>query len=220
MERKRFHKTRATSFAAMLLGLICFTNPAQADYLANASFEDPNLLNGQMSLTMPGWEQTGQGSANVFNVPTGRSQLPKPTNGYNVGVLYFYNQYTVAEQAIYQTPIQSLTTNTQYQLTFHVGNPKGRTYLGKWYTTNTNVTVYFVAGDDLDIANAVGDVFSIPVTDIARGTFQEHSISFDTTYFNESLDQPLSIVIQLETTGPVGLSGCYLDYIRMMVTQY
>ena len=215
------HATIVAIFVLAILGGIGLSKLAFADTLSNPGFEDPNLLNGAMSLTIPGWMQEGDGSGNVYNVASGRSQLPQPVEGYNVGVMYFYNQTDYAQHIISQPPVSALAVNTEYQLTFSIGNPKGRIYLGKWTSSSAlTVTVYFVAGTDLNISNAVGQVFSMPLADIGPGTFQQHSISFDTSDAEFLAGQPLSVVFRVENNGtPVGLAGCYIDNVRLCVIQ-
>lgn len=219
-EMKKAKQIRVAAFAAIMLGVIGFADPVFADYLVNAGFEDPDLPNGAMSLTIPGWEQDGDGSGNVLNVPAGKSRLPKPIEGYNVGIMYLYNQTDFAEHFIYQTPVASMAPDTEYLLSFSIGNPKGKIYLGKWSSSALSVHVYFVAGTDPDISNAVGEMLSIPLSDIGLGTFRQYAVSFDTAVFDGPLDQPLSVVFRIENNGmPVGLAGCFIDNVQMIATQ-
>lgn len=212
--------------------------------ITNPSFDGYDLPNNTATfLYVPEWIQEGNGGSDIYNVASGLE--PQSTNGENVCRLFSYtvngidNALTNENESgvfhyVYQTPLDNIQANTEYTLTFDVGNPAGGN------DTGVMVSAYLVVGNSI-YEGETGDFFwSQPLSSVPDGYFLlDRKVTFRTSRslgsINSTEKQPLNIVFVYQnenTDDNVCMSSftdyagneycyksiCYIDNIRLQAT--
>ncbi len=147
------------------------------------------------------WKQEGNGGADTFNV--GYGLAPQPTTGENVARLFsvkINGEYPSDEESsivhyLFQPLDEYASTNTEYTLTFDVGNPVGG------QDGEVVLTAYLVAGEELNAEQVGQFVWSQPLTSVPDGGFlTDRKASLKVTRSSDTANLPLQVVFVYENT--------------------
>lgn len=189
--------------------------------ISNQGFDAQSLLNNSYSLLyVEDWEQEGNGGTDTFNV--GYGLVPQPTSGENVARLFSVKidgEYASdVESSIVQYLFQPLdkyvANNTEYTLTFDVGNPAGGQDGG------VVLTAYLVAGEEISAEQVGQFVWSQPLTSVPDGGFlTDRKTSLKVTRSSTTTNLPLNIVFVYENT-LTDNTECMTSWTDYTNTQY
>ncbi len=224
--RKNLLSKLALHVSLTLFLIFSFANQSVAEEelveVANQSFDAQSLNNNSFSfLYVEDWEQEGNGGADTFNV--GYGLVPQPTLGENVARLFTVKvdgedpsrvESSPIVHYLYQPLAENAANNTEYTLTFDVGNPAGGQDDG------VVITAYLVTGTEISSEQNGQFIWSQPLTTIPDGGFLiDRTTTLRITKSPHTSNMPLQIVFAYENTS-TGDGECMVLFTDYLNKQY
>jgi hypothetical protein len=178
----------------VIVGVAFTAAPGRAGFLpiTNAGFENPPLVEGTFTLTVPGWtigSGVGAPSVGVFDPSAIHYVLGAVPEGENV--LFINNVRDVS-----QTLSAVLTADTHYELRVQIGNRRDLSFAG--------YAIELFAGTNLLAAD-------INTVSVPNDSFRLATVTYDATSADPFLGQSLTIRLRTVTAGQTNFDDVKLS---------